>query len=428
MDFQSLPRRQLQILCKQHKIPANTTNVAMAAALRDLAEKGGCEIVIPDVTAPTPCKSALSTPVATPGRVTRSQVKQQRQRDEIVMERKELFVEERSSRRLPSKAAVQGNDEQVVIHSQASEVKVAAIGPLEETNAAGAEVEQLDLSDAQGATKGTGAKEELAAGIVLPHASGIPKEKKDICAEEEVAEMIVPLDILEEKEDVCAEEGIALPDILEEKKDTCAEEEGIVLADIPEEKTVTCAEVQQRENPPQPCDNHHNNGPQAVDASSFTGAELVDHQLVSSMDGDVAETEMSMSDDSLHHLLSHAPQGQLPTAEEVFQSDGSEEDKWCGPELLMDDMSLVGECQLNQDPAEVEQLSYALSTVTLEESSATSPKSKAKVDKENLPLGFERFSLRQLKKFQKELYGKKKMEKPSVTPLSPNVSKNNCAH
>ncbi|XP_024515980.1 uncharacterized protein LOC112340941 [Selaginella moellendorffii] len=421
MDFQSLPRRQLQILCKQHKIPANTTNVAMAAALRDLAEKGGCEIVIPDVTAPTPCKSALSTPVATPGRVTRSQVKQQRQRDEMVMERKELFVEERSSRRLPSKTAVQGNDEQVVIHSQASEVKVAAIGPLEETNAAGAEVVQLDLSDAQGATEGTGAKEELAAGIVLPRASGIPKEKKDICAEERI---VLP-DIPEEKKDICAEEGIALPDIVEEKKDTCAEEEGIVLADIPEEKTVTCAEVQQRENPPQPCDNHLNNGPQAVDASSFAGAEL---ELVSSMDGDVAETEMSMSDDSLHHLLSHAPQGQLPTAEEVFQSDGSEEDKWCGPELLMDDMSLVGECQLNQDPAAVEQLSYALSTVTLEESSATSPKSKAKVDKENLPLGFERFSLRQLKKFQKELYGKKKMEKLSVTPLSPNVSKNNCAH
>lgn len=36
MDFDSLPRRDLQFFCKQNKIPANMTNIAMADALKAL--------------------------------------------------------------------------------------------------------------------------------------------------------------------------------------------------------------------------------------------------------------------------------------------------------------------------------------------------------------------------------------------------------
>ncbi|CAA6669572.1 unnamed protein product [Spirodela intermedia] len=37
MDFHSLPRRDLQSLCKMNKIPANMTNIAMADALQALS-------------------------------------------------------------------------------------------------------------------------------------------------------------------------------------------------------------------------------------------------------------------------------------------------------------------------------------------------------------------------------------------------------
>jgi len=36
MDFHSLSRKELQALCKNNKIPANMTNVAMADALKAL--------------------------------------------------------------------------------------------------------------------------------------------------------------------------------------------------------------------------------------------------------------------------------------------------------------------------------------------------------------------------------------------------------
>ncbi|XP_065006661.1 uncharacterized protein LOC135637792 [Musa acuminata AAA Group] len=43
MDFHSLPRRELQALCKKNHIPANITNVAMADALQALHAGGGIE-------------------------------------------------------------------------------------------------------------------------------------------------------------------------------------------------------------------------------------------------------------------------------------------------------------------------------------------------------------------------------------------------
>ncbi|KAJ8455604.1 hypothetical protein OPV22_035089 [Ensete ventricosum] len=43
MDFHSLPRRELQALCKKNRIPANITNVAMADALRALHTGGAIE-------------------------------------------------------------------------------------------------------------------------------------------------------------------------------------------------------------------------------------------------------------------------------------------------------------------------------------------------------------------------------------------------
>uniref|UniRef100_A0A7N0VNB6 Uncharacterized protein n=1 Tax=Kalanchoe fedtschenkoi TaxID=63787 RepID=A0A7N0VNB6_KALFE len=46
MDFYGLPRKQLQALCKQNKIPANMTNVAMADALSALDHVEGLEEVV----------------------------------------------------------------------------------------------------------------------------------------------------------------------------------------------------------------------------------------------------------------------------------------------------------------------------------------------------------------------------------------------
>ncbi|XP_042408760.1 uncharacterized protein LOC121998079 isoform X3 [Zingiber officinale] len=43
MDFHSMPRRQLQALCKQNRVPANITNVAMADALQALHVAGSLE-------------------------------------------------------------------------------------------------------------------------------------------------------------------------------------------------------------------------------------------------------------------------------------------------------------------------------------------------------------------------------------------------
>ncbi|XP_042398900.1 uncharacterized protein LOC121989116 isoform X4 [Zingiber officinale] len=43
MDFHSMPRRQLQALCKQNRVPANITNVAMADALHALHVAGSLE-------------------------------------------------------------------------------------------------------------------------------------------------------------------------------------------------------------------------------------------------------------------------------------------------------------------------------------------------------------------------------------------------
>ncbi|XP_008786837.1 uncharacterized protein LOC103705033 [Phoenix dactylifera] len=43
MDFHSLSRRQLQALCKRNRIPANTTNIAMADALQALQTVGGLD-------------------------------------------------------------------------------------------------------------------------------------------------------------------------------------------------------------------------------------------------------------------------------------------------------------------------------------------------------------------------------------------------
>ncbi|THU66439.1 hypothetical protein C4D60_Mb05t14150 [Musa balbisiana] len=43
MDFHSLPRRELQALCKKNRIPANITNVAMADALQAVHAGGGIE-------------------------------------------------------------------------------------------------------------------------------------------------------------------------------------------------------------------------------------------------------------------------------------------------------------------------------------------------------------------------------------------------
>ncbi|KAJ8513510.1 hypothetical protein OPV22_003944 [Ensete ventricosum] len=45
MDFHSLPRRELQALCKKNRIPANMTNVAMADALQSLLAVGGMESI-----------------------------------------------------------------------------------------------------------------------------------------------------------------------------------------------------------------------------------------------------------------------------------------------------------------------------------------------------------------------------------------------
>ncbi|CAL9089365.1 unnamed protein product [Musa textilis] len=45
MDFHSLPRRELQALCKKNRIPANMTNVAMADALQSLFAVGGMETI-----------------------------------------------------------------------------------------------------------------------------------------------------------------------------------------------------------------------------------------------------------------------------------------------------------------------------------------------------------------------------------------------
>uniref|UniRef100_A0A7N0VAP3 Uncharacterized protein n=1 Tax=Kalanchoe fedtschenkoi TaxID=63787 RepID=A0A7N0VAP3_KALFE len=48
MDFHGLPRKQLQALCKQNKIPANMTNVTMADALASLDHVEGVgEVVQP---------------------------------------------------------------------------------------------------------------------------------------------------------------------------------------------------------------------------------------------------------------------------------------------------------------------------------------------------------------------------------------------
>ncbi|KAG6518690.1 hypothetical protein ZIOFF_022171 [Zingiber officinale] len=53
MDFYSMPRRQLQALCKQNRIPANITNVAMADALQALHADGlleNAQEVLQDLT------------------------------------------------------------------------------------------------------------------------------------------------------------------------------------------------------------------------------------------------------------------------------------------------------------------------------------------------------------------------------------------
>ncbi|PON98391.1 hypothetical protein TorRG33x02_056250 [Trema orientale] len=68
MDFHSLSRKNLQALCKKNKIPANTTNVAMANALQALQHVEGLEDVLnqfpedtvigsPDVP-PTSCRTS----------------------------------------------------------------------------------------------------------------------------------------------------------------------------------------------------------------------------------------------------------------------------------------------------------------------------------------------------------------------------------
>lgn len=46
VDFHSLGRKDLQILCKKNKIPANMTNAAMAAALESL-ETVSCILLLP---------------------------------------------------------------------------------------------------------------------------------------------------------------------------------------------------------------------------------------------------------------------------------------------------------------------------------------------------------------------------------------------
>ncbi|XP_059459589.1 uncharacterized protein LOC132189087 isoform X2 [Corylus avellana] len=57
MDFHSLARRELQALCKNNKIPANMTNVAMADALKALQHVEGLEEFL------NPSDSDLSKPV-----------------------------------------------------------------------------------------------------------------------------------------------------------------------------------------------------------------------------------------------------------------------------------------------------------------------------------------------------------------------------
>nr|CAD1845086.1 unnamed protein product [Ananas comosus var. bracteatus] len=50
MDFHTLPRRDLQFLCKKNKIPANMTNVAMADALEALQTVEGIDEILNDAS------------------------------------------------------------------------------------------------------------------------------------------------------------------------------------------------------------------------------------------------------------------------------------------------------------------------------------------------------------------------------------------
>ncbi|CAL9091306.1 unnamed protein product [Musa textilis] len=71
MDFHSLPRRELQALCKKNRIPANITNVAMADALQALHAGGGIEGMEESLWNQSPKKAqAISTDLLSSSRRT----------------------------------------------------------------------------------------------------------------------------------------------------------------------------------------------------------------------------------------------------------------------------------------------------------------------------------------------------------------------
>ncbi|XP_016459309.1 uncharacterized protein LOC107782882 [Nicotiana tabacum] len=62
MDFLSLTRRELQVLCKKNKIPANITNVAMADALASLDTVDGIEEFLSPCESETANSSSMASP------------------------------------------------------------------------------------------------------------------------------------------------------------------------------------------------------------------------------------------------------------------------------------------------------------------------------------------------------------------------------
>ncbi|CAH2055231.1 unnamed protein product [Thlaspi arvense] len=82
MDFDSLPRRDLQFFCKKNKIPANMTNVAMADALKALEIVEGIEEFANQ--SPTSVAKNLPSAARTAARTTRRKTKDETQSSDLV--------------------------------------------------------------------------------------------------------------------------------------------------------------------------------------------------------------------------------------------------------------------------------------------------------------------------------------------------------
>ncbi|KAK4788465.1 hypothetical protein SAY86_019784 [Trapa natans] len=109
MDFSSLSRRELQVLCKKNKIPANMTNLAMADALATLQQVEGLEVCTESNT-----EKLMDTDLCrTPG-VARTATRMSTRRKpckEIQEPQSTVTRSCRSTRKVPGEKSIQVDDD-----------------------------------------------------------------------------------------------------------------------------------------------------------------------------------------------------------------------------------------------------------------------------------------------------------------------------